>query len=156
MTRWVVDLLIALILVGNTAGGLRKGLILQVFSVLGIVAGIALGLTFQPQVARLFNFLPADVAVLKQVLAFLLIFVATVLVAWITGITLRTLARTLLLGPVDRLGGALFAFLETWILIGGVFAFLIRHHYLSNITEASFLGPLAAYHVEILLHLLGF
>ncbi len=156
MTRWVVDLLLALILLGNAAGGLRKGLILQVFSVLGIVAGIALGLSLLPQVVPLFHFLPEEVMVLKQVLAFLLIFVATVLVANVAGITLRGLVRSLFLGPIDRIGGALLAFLETWILVGGVFAFLLRHHYLSNITEASVLGRMAAYHVEILLHLLGF
>ncbi len=153
---WVVDLLLALVLLGNTLGGLRKGLVLQVFSVLGIVAGIALGLTYADRLLPFLSFLPNEILLVKRAVAFLAIFIGTLLVANVVGITLRTMFRAFLLSPLDRLGGALFAFVETWLLIGGLFLFLLRHNLLTTIAQQSLIGGLAAQHMDLLLRLLGF
>ncbi len=153
---WILDLVLSLILVGNSLGGLRKGLVLQIFSILGIVAGIALGLTYTDRLLPLLAFLPNDILAVKRALIFLALFVITVVVANIVGITLRTMLRAFLLGPLDRLGGAVLAFVETWLLIGGVFAFLLRHNLWPGVVQQSLIGTLAARHMETLLQLLGF
>jgi len=103
-----------LILAGNK--GLRKGLVLAVFSLLAFVIGLALALKFSTLVA---GYLGEHTNVSGRwlpVLAFLLVFVAVLLLVRLGARMVEGTLNLVLLGWVNRLGGFLFfAFLYLFI-----------------------------------------
>ena len=107
--------ILALLLLGTVAG-FARGFIVQVATILGAVLGLmAARVEYVPVRHLLRTFLPASPWL--TVVAFLLIF----LVVWGAIVTVatkvRSLARILLLGGLDRLGGALLGAIQSALVI---------------------------------------
>jgi membrane protein required for colicin V production len=119
----LVDIVILVAIAVPVFQGLRKGLIGSLLSLVGIILGIFLAGQFYDTVGSWLGFI--DNPDIANVAGFIIILVATMVVAEIIARVLRTIISIVLLGWVDKLGGAVFggllgaiavsALLATWV-----------------------------------------
>ena len=131
----LADLLIIVVLVISVVSAFVKGFFVEVFSLVGVVFGLFVaGANYgavEPWVQRLVA--NREVA---NLIAFLLIALAVMVVVGLVGRLLRGLVRTVGLGMVDRLLGAAFGLVKGCIVVTlvlmGVVAFLPRQNWLAS------------------------
>jgi len=110
------DWLLIAILVYSTVVAFLRGFFREVFSLVGLVAGILLASWNYPIVAeRLVVWLVIPFAT-AEIAAFLLIVVAVMVLCGLAGRLLSTTARTIGLGFLDRLLGAAFGFARGFLM----------------------------------------
>ena len=103
----LIDILFLVLLVLAVFKGLQRGLIVGVFSLLALVAGLAAAIKLSAVVAEKMQGTVHVPSKWMPVLAFVLVFVIVIfLVKWAAGL-LKTAADFALLGWVDKLGGIL-------------------------------------------------
>lgn len=117
-----IDILILIVIAIAAISGFRKGLISQLGSVLGIIAGIIVCRLFGSEFADFLDLNLSDAttsaessAYLNSAIANLILFVATYLAARLLSGIISNVASGLCLGIVDRIGGVVFAIFE-WLL----------------------------------------
>jgi len=88
--------------------GLRIGLIKAVLSLAGVILGVILAGRFYPALAAQLTFIPQEN--LARIAAFAIILVGVMLVASILASVLKWLVSIVMLGWINRLGGAVFGF----------------------------------------------
>jgi uncharacterized membrane protein required for colicin V production/LEA14-like dessication related protein len=103
--NWL-DIVVLALLVVAAFYGWRTGLVRALLMLGGVVAGAYLAGRFSPQVRDALTFI-ADPSV-ATLAAFLGIFGATLVAAWLVGLVARGLVHAFLLGWLDGLGGAVF------------------------------------------------
>jgi membrane protein required for colicin V production len=111
-----LDLFIIAVLAVATFAGFRTGFIVQVAAMLGAIAALAVAQADYADVRRLLQqFAPRSpwLTVISYVGTFLVIWGAIILLAR----RLRWMVRRLLLGGVDRLGGAILGFLQGALVV---------------------------------------
>ena len=97
--------------------GLLKGLVREVCSLLGLVVGGWAAFRFSSSLAVMMKpLLPLPHGV-ATVLSFVLILFASGILAWLAGHLLTAAFKLVLLGGVNRIGGAAFGFLEGALLL---------------------------------------
>jgi uncharacterized membrane protein required for colicin V production len=85
--------------------GIRRGLIGELFRLIGLVAGFLVAFLYYPELAGLFRINPVT---LRNAMAFTLIFIAVIFAVIAAGWLLKKAVHLTPLGPVDSLlGGAL-------------------------------------------------
>lgn len=112
----VVDIVILAILVAGMLGGIRQGFIMQVATILGAVVALGVAKLEYPDVRReLAHFASGSqwLTVISYMVVFLIIWGAVIVLAR----RIRTLARFMLLGWMDRLGGAVIGLLQGLLLV---------------------------------------
>jgi membrane protein required for colicin V production len=108
----LVDILIWAVLLAFVAKGFLRGLVSEVCSLLGLVAGGWAAFKYSPRLAdatRPLIHLPHHVAV---ALSFVLIFLVLALLFFLFGYLLTVVFKIMLLGGINRIGGVVFGFLE--------------------------------------------
>jgi len=108
----LVDILIWVLLLLFTVKGFSRGLIKEVCSLLGMLAGGWAGFkysAFLAEAARPLIHLPPRIAV---ALSFILIFLLIGLLFFLLGHLLTVVLKIMLLGGINRIGGVIFGFLE--------------------------------------------
>jgi membrane protein required for colicin V production len=110
----LLDWIILVVLVVSAFGGLRRGLIKTVVSLVGLVIGIILAGQFDTALAAKLTFIPQPE--LARTAAFVIILVGTLVASGWAASLLKTLASRLLLGWADSLGGAVIG-----LVLGGAF-----------------------------------
>ncbi len=113
----LVDILIWVVLLLFAVKGFLKGLIREVCSLLGLVAGGWAACKYYPYFAealRSFIRLPHHVA---QSLAFALLFLLLGVLFYLLGHLLTVIFKIMLLGGVNRIGGVCFGLLEGAFLL---------------------------------------
>ncbi len=114
-----IDILILIVFAASILIGLKRGFIKQLGSILGLVLGILGARMFGPAAAGvIIGIMPAESAasptgayaasVIGSVAIFLIIYFVTALVAHVT----RMAVNMVLLGPVDRILGALLSLVK--------------------------------------------
>ena len=94
--------------------GLKIGILKAVLTLAGVIVGIILAGRFYVALADRLTFIPQET--LARVVAFAIILAAAILVASIIASVLKWLVSMVLLGWVNRLGGALLG-----LIMGGIF-----------------------------------
>jgi len=94
--------------------GLKIGILKAVLTLAGVIVGIILAGRFYVALADRLTFIPQET--LARVVAFAIILAAAILVASIIAGVLKWLVSMVLLGWVNRLGGALLG-----LIMGGIF-----------------------------------
>ena len=119
---------------------LRKGLILVVFSTLGLAAGLLLGAWYFPEAGA---FLHEWITSLQaaEVVGFIAIFVAVSIFFSLVAGFVRKAARVVGLGPMDRLLGGLFGVARGFLLGVGVLTALTAFDPGSELARNSLLSP---------------
>jgi len=113
--NWL-DLLIVGILAWFTFRAFTNGLIREVVSLLGLIAGVALAGAFYDDLSANLEFVIED-ATTRRLIAFGAIFIGTTVAGMVIAAVLHTAASMLFLGPLDRLGGAAFGLVKGLLLV---------------------------------------
>ncbi len=117
--NWL-DIIIIVLLAITTLIGLRIGIIKAVLSLAGVIIGVILAGRFYVALSEQFTFIPQEN--LAKIAAFAIILVIVMLVAGILASVLKWLASIVMLGWVNRLGGAVFGFVLGAIFCGVLLA----------------------------------
>ena len=120
--NWV-DALIILTFVWFTYAAFTAGLIREVITIIGAVFAVALAGLFYVDLAENLDVV-IDNEQTRRIIAFAVLFGATILASYLLAMFLKTAASVLLLGLADAIGGAIFGFLKAFIVveIGLIFA----------------------------------
>jgi membrane protein required for colicin V production len=111
-----VDWIIIAMLLGAVLGGMAQGLFRTVCSLLGLILGIALAFWNYARLAAVFKPI-VRVDAIADTIAFLLIAVAVMFLANLTGIMLSKMFKWMGLGCIDSLGGAIVGFVQGVLLV---------------------------------------
>ena len=111
----------AIVIIGiATLIGLKIGIIKAVLTLAGVVIGVLLAGRFYVALAEQLTFIPQET--LARVVAFAIILALVVLIASVIAGVLKWLASIILLGWVNRLGGALLGLIMGSIFCGALLA----------------------------------
>ena len=117
----ILDIILLLIFVVSIIYGFRKGMIVQIGAVGGVIVGILACRLFGPWLTGVFTSSDADAndiyicGVFANVLLFLIGYICARLVASL----IKTVTHGLHLSIIDRLAGALFSLFE-WMLVASI------------------------------------
>ncbi len=129
-----LDIVILVGLVVPAFVGLKRGLIKSALSLAGLIIGVVLAGNFYQSLSGLLAFIHnEDVA---NIVAFILILVVVMVLATILARLLKFAARTVMLGWVDHVGGAVFGFLLGAILWGALLATWVKFSGSELVTES--------------------
>ena len=110
-----------IVVIGITAFvGLKNGIIKTVLTLAGVIVGVILAGLFYVALADRLTFIPQET--LARVAAFAIILIAVILIASIIAGVLKWLASIVLLGWVNRLGGAFLGLIMGAIFCGALLA----------------------------------
>lgn len=121
--NWL-DIVLIVMLFIPTFMGLRKGLIKTALSFTGLIIGIVLAGRFHGSLSGIFGFTNNESV--ANVLAFVLILAVVYIIALLLAKLLRFIAKSLLIGWVDNLGGAIFGLLSGFLLLGAILAVIVK------------------------------
>ncbi len=111
--NWL-DIIILILLIVPTFVGLKAGLIKALLTIIGGVVGLILAGQLYESFAGVLGFISNEGA--AKVAAFAIIFVGVMIIAAVLAAVLKTLVSMVLLGWVNKLGGAIFG-----LLLGAIF-----------------------------------
>jgi membrane protein required for colicin V production len=130
--NWIDLVIIAVILI-SVISAFAKGLLVELFSLAGIIVGLIVAASDYGQFALWLNRWIREIAV-ADLVAFLLIALGIMVVASLLGHLLSRTVHVIGLGFLDRLLGAVFGFLKgclvVTLMLMGVAAFLPRSQWL--------------------------
>ena len=110
-----------IVVIGITAFvGLKNGIIKTVLTLAGVIVGVILAGRFYVALAEKLTFIPQET--LARVVAFAIILIGVILIVSIIAGVLKWLASIVLLGWVNRLGGALLGLIMGAIFCGALLA----------------------------------
>lgn len=112
-----IDLFLLLPLIWAAYKGFRKGLVLEIASLVSLICGIYIAVKFSGFVGgKLSNHLNVTEQWLG-IIAFIITFIAVVMLIHLLGKILEKTIRLIALGFANRLGGAVFSVLKTALII---------------------------------------
>jgi membrane protein required for colicin V production len=123
--NWV-DLIIIAYLIISVISGLVQGLIKTLFSIIGTIVGIILAAHFYTQLGGVLTFISNRDA--ANILGFIIILVAVMIVASIIAWILKTFIKIILLEWLDKLGGAVLGLLLGVISISAFLAIIVKYN----------------------------
>ena len=112
--NWL-DIVILIIILISAISGFASGLIKSVFSLVGLILGVVLAGRFYVALSANLGFIPGDSG--PRIGAFIIIFLAVTLVAMLLGMIFTKIISAVMLGWLNRLGGAALG-----IILGAFFA----------------------------------
>jgi membrane protein required for colicin V production len=110
-----LDIVILVIIAIPTLIGLRTGIIKAILSLVGLVVGVILAGRFYAALAERLTFIPQET--LAKVVAFVIIMGLAMIIAGVLASVLKWIASVVMLGWVNRLGGAVFG-----LVLGAIFS----------------------------------
>ena len=114
----ILDIIILICLVPSIIQGLRKGFISQAISIVSIVAGVWASANFANLVSDwLAQYLKAPEQVLR-IVSFAIIMIVVFIILGLIGKLLHGIIQLVMLGWVNRLLGAAFAFAKAILILG--------------------------------------
>jgi len=136
--NWL-DILIAIILVISIIMGIKTGLIKTVLSLAGLIVGIFLAGRFYVTLGEKLTFLPDKAA---EILAYILILLVVMIFASILAAVLGKIISAIMLGWVNRLGGAIIGLCLGSLLIAAILAIWVKYAGSNNIVTESKFGKI--------------
>lgn len=141
-----IDVAFIIVMIFAIFKGLRKGLILGIFSLFAFMIGLAAALKLSVVVAAYLNEKAGTLTKLLPLLSFILVFIAVVLLVSIVGRIIKKTVRFAMLGWLDTIGGIiLYAFI--YLTIFSVFLFfaeklhLIKTETIATSTVYPYISP---------------
>ena len=121
--NWLDFVIIAAIAI-PTFIGLKIGLIKAVLSLAGLIVGVILAGRFYVPLSEQLTFIPQ--ATVAKVVAFAIILIGVMIIAGVLAMVLKWITSVIMLGWVNRIGGAVFGLVLGAILCGAVLALWIK------------------------------
>ncbi len=104
--------------------GIFRGLIKEVASIVGLVAGFYVAYSYHGAMAPLFSKWIAEPAYVK-IASFIFLFCSVFLIIVLTGMLIRFVVKLVLLGVVDRIFGGVFGALKAALIVSFAYVVLI-------------------------------
>ena len=121
--NWL-DIVIIVGIAITTFVGLKIGLIKAVLSLVGLIVGVVLARIFYIPLSEQLTFIPQ--AALAKVAAFALIMLGVMIIAGVLAMVLKWITSVMMLGWVNRIGGAVFGLMLGLILCGALLALWVQ------------------------------
>lgn len=137
--NWL-DIIIIIALIIPIFAGLRMGIIKAALSLAGLIVGVVLASNFYQELGGVLNFI-ADEKI-ANIVAFILILAVVMVIANVAAALLKYTAKAILLGWVDRLGGAVFGLFIGAIFVGAILATIVKFFGTELVTESVLTGVL--------------
>lgn len=149
----VADIVFLVIIALSSIMGVFRGLIKEAFSLITWIGALVIGSLFYSPMAGLLDGM-IDNSSLRNLSAFAILFVLTILVGTLVGNMLQKLIQAVGLGGADRALGALFGILRGLIIVSLVLLVTINFDFSSSWYEGSFLVPYLMVVVDFLRELI--
>jgi membrane protein required for colicin V production len=120
-----LDIVIIVAVVISALIGLRAGIIKAVLSLAGLIVGVILAGRYYSPLAEQLTFISQ--ATVAKVVAFAIILVGVMVIAAVLARLLKWAAKVLLLGWVNRLGGAILGLVLGAIFCGALLAIWVKY-----------------------------
>jgi membrane protein required for colicin V production len=118
------DMVIVVILGYCIIRGIFRGLIKEVFSAIGVLAGCYVAYFYHETVSLILSEWITAPAYL-HIISFILLFCGVFLIITVIGLLIRFIVKIALLGVIDRIFGAVFGGLKAILIISLVYVLLI-------------------------------
>jgi len=126
--NWL-DIVVIIFLAITTITGLSRGLIKTIIPLVGVVLAVVLAGQFYDSVAGWLSHWMHSPSQ-ANIAGFAIIFVVVVIVSLIIATLLSKFLSLLLLGWVDKLGGAVIGFLIGGFVVGAILTIITKYHFL--------------------------
>ena len=117
--NWL-DIVIIVLIAVPTLIGLKAGVIKAVLSLVGVIIGVILAGQFHGLLAEQLTFISQES--IANIVAFAIILIGVMIIASIIAAVLKWIVSAVMLGWVNRLGGAVFGFLLGAIFCSAILA----------------------------------
>ncbi len=132
--NWL-DIVVLVFLAISTLYGLKNGLIKAVLSLAGIVVGVMLAVKFYVPLAERLTFISSET--IARIVAFAIILVGIGVIARLIAWLLEKVASVLMVGWLNRIGGAVFGLVLGAMLLGTLLAVWVRYFGIFDIITES-------------------
>ena len=119
-----LDIVLLVVIAIATLLGLRIGIIKAVLSLAGVIVGVILAGRYYVPLSEQLTFIPHAGA--AKIVAFAIILIVVMIIASVAASLLKWAASIVMLGWVNRLGGALFGLVLGAILCGALLATWVK------------------------------
>lgn len=137
----LLDIIIAVIILFCLIRGVFRGMVKEVSSIIGVLAGFYIGYIYYSRLSSYLKQWISDPAYL-DILSFIILFLVVFLAIAILGVVIKYLLNIAFLGWTDRFGGAVLGFMKGVLIVSSLLvaftAFLPRG---SAFIEESKLAP---------------
>lgn len=157
----IIDILLLIALIAATVKGLKKGLVVAVFSLLAFIIGLAAALKLSATVAGILGEKTNIAAQWLPVVSFLVVFVAVVLLVKLFAKMIEQALEFSMMGWLNKIGGVVFYCILHLFIFSIALFYADQLHFISEETKnasVSFpvIQPLAPTILEWLAYLLPF
>lgn len=135
--NWL-DIVILVIMGISVFFGVKHGLVTSMLSLVGFILGIILAGNFYKQLGSAMGFISNENV--ANIVAFIIIFVVVMVLAALTAGILRTILKAIMLGWVDRLGGAFFGLVASVLTVSALLAIFAKYTNNSFIPDSALAG----------------
>lgn len=135
--NWI-DIVIIIFLIISVISGMVQGLIRAVLSIIGLIVGIILAGKYYGQLGNTLTFIHNSNA--ADIVAFIIILLAVMAIAALIAFLFRSIIRAIMLGWIDRIGGAVLGLLLGMLSISAVLAITVKLTNSSLITDSALSG----------------
>ncbi len=119
-----IDMVLLVALGVNAFFGLKNGIIKSVLSLAGLIVGVILAGRFYVPLAGQLTFVPSENA--AKILAFAIILIGVMVIAAVLAGLLKAVTSIMMLGWVNRLGGAVFGLVLGAVITGAMLTVWIQ------------------------------
>lgn len=137
--NWL-DIVIIILLFISAIGGFTNGLIKAVISLIGLIAAVVLASRFYVGLSGMLTFIPNEN--IANIVAFIIIFLIIVIIATIMGSILTKIVSAMLLGWLNRLGGAVFGVILGAIFIAAILVIWVKYMGGNSVISGSVLASI--------------
>lgn len=134
--NWL-DIVIIILLAGTIIAGLKAGIIKLLFMLVGIIVGVVLAGRLS---GWLGGIMPISNEGIADALAFAIILIAVLIVAAILAWAVKWAVSAVMLGWVNRLGGAILGLFLGFFFCGAVLTMWVKYLGISSAVEGSWLA----------------
>ena len=148
--NWL-DILIIVAIAITTLIGLKIGLIKAVLSLVGLIVGVTLAGHYYISLSEQLTFISQ--ATMAKVAAFAIILIGVMIIAGVLAMVLKWVTSVMMLGWVNRIGGAVFGLVLGALLCGAVLALWVKFFGAGEVIANSSLAAILS-HFPLVLNLL--
>ncbi|MFC2008364.1 CvpA family protein [Chloroflexota bacterium] len=149
--NWL-DIVILVPLAITALVGLKIGLIKAVLSLVGLIVGVILAGRFYAPLSELLTFISQDSV--AKIIAFAIILIGVMVIASVLALLFKWAASVMMLGWVNRLGGAAFGMLLGAITCGAFLAAYVKFFGIAEVISQSLLARVLLDYFPLVLGLL--
>jgi membrane protein required for colicin V production len=121
--NWL-DIVIALFFIVSIIGGIRAGIVKILFSIAGLIIGVVLAGAYSESLGDKLGFISDHKT--AGIVAFVIIMLVVMIVATILAFVIKKVASAVLLGWVDKLGGAVLGLVLGMIFAGAILTMYLK------------------------------